>query len=155
MARHGVELLTHPQWLVDDNLGQVALAVEWFLKAQTSATALLMNNDENAMVALSVLEAHGYSVSADFSVVGDDDIPLASFCRPALATVSGPDPEQISLAAFDMLSALIKDPNAQVSRQVFKRTYIPRESVGVARIVADGATHIATHISTHTSGSQP
>jgi DNA-binding LacI/PurR family transcriptional regulator len=53
-------------------------------------TAILAANDRSAVGVLAALADAGAKVPEDISVVGFDDIPLATFLRPALTTVAIP-----------------------------------------------------------------
>jgi LacI family transcriptional regulator len=70
-------------------------------------TAFLCANDRIAFGAYAALADAGLSVPRDASVVGFDDVPMASFVRPTLTTVAVPTYEigqeamRLLLAAFD------------------------------------------------------
>jgi DNA-binding LacI/PurR family transcriptional regulator len=53
-------------------------------------TALVSFNDMSAIGAMRALEDMGLRVPADVSVIGFDDIKLASFCHPRLTTIRQP-----------------------------------------------------------------
>ena len=70
-------------------------------------------------------------VPRDLSVVGFDDIPLASYCAPALTTLAQPIAE-IARAAMDgLLADLEGDPAAAHSR-VFRPRLVVRDSTAPA-----------------------
>lgn len=50
-------------------------------------TAMFIHNDRMAIGAIHCLAEHGYSVPRDLSIVGFDDIPVASLQNPPLTTV--------------------------------------------------------------------
>ena len=58
--------------------------------ASADVTAVLAYNDLMALGVISRLSDHGISTPGDISVVGFDDIPVASMCTPSLTTVSMP-----------------------------------------------------------------
>lgn len=62
-------------------------AVHALTRAGAEFTAVFGANDLTAMGAIAALEEHGRSVPGDVSVVGFDDIHLASYIRPRLTTV--------------------------------------------------------------------
>lgn len=65
-------------------------------------TAILAANDRMAFGAMTALSDRGRSVPHDMSLVGFDDVPLASYLRPALTTVAVPSYE-IGHTALRML----------------------------------------------------
>jgi DNA-binding LacI/PurR family transcriptional regulator len=69
-------------------------------------TALFAGNDTIAVGAIAALREAGLSVPRDVAVVGFDDLPIASYCQPALTTVDTKpivQGEQAALAAFELL----------------------------------------------------
>jgi LacI family transcriptional regulator len=65
-------------------------------------TAVLCANDRMAFGAYAALADAGLSVPGDVSVVGFDDVPMASFVRPTLTTVAVPTYE-LGQAAMRLL----------------------------------------------------
>jgi DNA-binding LacI/PurR family transcriptional regulator len=65
-------------------------AARQLLAIRDRPTAVLAANDRSAMGVLAALADAGVAVPGEMSVMGFDDIPLASFVRPALTTVSVP-----------------------------------------------------------------
>src|SRR5439155_25633930 len=84
--------------------GQQAVAA--MLKGPKRPTAILCSNDWTAIGALHAIDAAGLGVPEDVSVVGFDDIPLASYTRPPLTSVrmSAGD---VGSTAFEALFRLI------------------------------------------------
>lgn len=66
-------------------------------------TGIVAANDRMAFGAMTALSDRGLRVPEDVSLVGFDDVPLASFLRPALTTVAIPSYE-IGRAAMSMLA---------------------------------------------------
>ncbi|MEW5957563.1 MAG: LacI family DNA-binding transcriptional regulator [Chloroflexota bacterium] len=71
-------------------------------------TAIFACNDLMAVGVISAALTLGRQVPADLSVVGFDDIPLASFTNPPLTTVAQPKYEMGRLAATLLLERLLK-----------------------------------------------
>jgi LacI family transcriptional regulator len=84
--------------------GQQAMAA--LLKGSKRPTAVLCSNDWTAIGVLHAVDAAGLRVPEDVSVVGFDDIPLASYTRPPLTSVrmSAGD---VGSTAFEALFRLI------------------------------------------------
>ncbi len=77
-------------------------------------TAVFCFNDLMAIGAMKAIGAAGLAVPADISVAGFDDIEVARFLAPALATVRQPA-QEIGTVAFDLLEQRIASPAAAVS----------------------------------------
>ena len=84
--------------------GQKAMAA--ILRLSRHPTAVVSSNDWTAIGALHAIHAAGLRVPSDISLVGFDDIPLASYTNPSLTTVrmSAAD---VGSTAFDALFKLI------------------------------------------------
>jgi len=96
-------------------------------------TAVFCYNDMTAIGLLRDVRQAGLTVPQDVSIVGFDDIPVASYVCPALTTIAQPKFE-MGQQATEMVLALIK---AQASNDVqaadisIKGQLIVRESSGV------------------------
>ncbi|HEX9365540.1 MAG TPA: substrate-binding domain-containing protein, partial [Vicinamibacterales bacterium] len=84
--------------------GQQAMAA--ILKGAKRPTAVVCSNDWTAIGAMHALDAAGLRVPEDVSVVGFDDIPLASYTRPPLTSVRT-SAGDVGSTAFDALFRLI------------------------------------------------
>jgi LacI family transcriptional regulator len=62
-------------------------------------TALFACNDDMALAAMEVFHEKGIRVPQDISIIGFDDIPLASHIKPALSTVRVPAYEMVTRTA--------------------------------------------------------
>jgi LacI family transcriptional regulator len=103
------------------------------LKLPVRPTALLVINDLLAIGALRAASDLGLRVPADLSVVGYDDIPLASYLSPRLTT-SSKDMVRVGREAVKLLLARIKDPDRPHQRVDIQARFIIRESTGPAPI---------------------
>ena len=77
-------------------------AARSLLETGRRPTAVIAVNDRTAFGAMAALTDCGIRVPGDVSLVGFDDVPLASFMRPALTTVAIPSYE-IGQAAMRIL----------------------------------------------------
>jgi LacI family repressor for deo operon, udp, cdd, tsx, nupC, and nupG len=66
------------------------LAVEQLFMRDTLPSAFMCVNDATAVGVLSGLTARGYDLPHDFSVIGFDDVPQATYVNPALTTIRQP-----------------------------------------------------------------
>lgn len=73
-------------------------------------TALFSYSDIMAIMTIRLLESHGYSIPGDFSVVGFDDLKIASLVNPSLTTIAQPKRELGVHAARILLSLLKNNP---------------------------------------------
>jgi LacI family transcriptional regulator len=98
-------------------------------------TALFACNDMMAIGAISAAVDLGLSVPGDVSVVGFDDVGLASFANPALTTVSQPKYEAGS-EAVGMLMERIANPNMPARRRLLDVELVIRSSSGPVSLTA-------------------
>jgi len=90
-------------------------------------TAIFAGNDTQALGVYSALRARGLSVPDTMSVVGFDDVPVASIITPALTTVRQPLVE-MGRVATTMLLRLIAEEPLDSNRVELTTTLIHRES---------------------------
>lgn len=95
-------------------------------------TALFAINDLSAMGAMRAAIECGYAVPKDLSIVGVDDVPLASFLPVTLSSIRQRY-RKITRAAADLLIARIEgtveDPSTP-TQIIFPTHFVARESVG-------------------------
>jgi LacI family transcriptional regulator len=80
-----------------------------------------------AIGAMQAVHEAGLRVPQDVSVVGFDDIPLSSYTRPRLTTISQPT-HQIGKLAAEMLVERINDVDAPMKHEVLPVSLVVRES---------------------------
>jgi LacI family transcriptional regulator len=90
-------------------------------------TAIFAGSDMQAMGVYSALRAHGLSIPDAISVVGFDDVPVASIVTPALTTVRQPLIE-MGRVATTMLLRMIADEPLDSMRIELTTTLLERES---------------------------
>lgn len=96
-------------------------------------TAIFCVNDRTAFGVRSMLAERGLRVPEDVSVVGFDDIPLASLIQPPLTTVRQPTHELGRLAATFLLER-IAHPDAAHQRSVLPCQLVVRGTSGPAPV---------------------
>jgi LacI family transcriptional regulator len=89
-------------------------AARRLLKLRQRPTAVVAHNDIMAIGAMKAFSEAGLRVPEDVSLVGFDDIALASYVRPPLTTVSNPK-HQMGRAAAELLLRLLSREVAQWS----------------------------------------
>ena len=112
--------------------GQEALGK--LLSRAPGFTAVFAHSDLLALGAIRELRSRDLSVPEDMSVVGYDDIPVASFVDPPLTTVRQPMREVGALAAKLLLDRISGDAAAPVGGRIHLPTMVvERGSVGPPR----------------------
>ena len=83
-------------------------AVKTYLATATAqpVTAFLAGNDLSAIGAIKAIHAAGHQVPKDYSVIGFDDIEIASYFEPTLTTVRNPIAKQAQLAVTELIRLL-------------------------------------------------
>jgi DNA-binding LacI/PurR family transcriptional regulator len=116
--RHNSALIAHAPY---GTAGGAAAAGR--LLESVRPTAVICSSDLMALGAISEARHRGLAVPGDLSVVGFDDIPLASYCTPALSTLAQPIAE-IARAAIDGLLADLE--GSAVGHVAHSRVFRPR-----------------------------
>lgn len=93
-------------------------------------TAVFCWNDMSALGAIQILEQHGLSVPGDVSVVGYDDIPMASLVKPALTTVRQPLQEMGRAAVRSLIGQIEAGGTGSERAHLFSAELVVRDSSG-------------------------
>lgn len=101
------------------------------LTGDTVPTAIFASNDDMAAGVLKAAHEMGLSVPGDLSVVGFDDIPLASQVWPSLTTIRQPIQAMARRATELLLRGLAEQPTDDLERLI-ESTLVIRESTGPA-----------------------
>jgi LacI family transcriptional regulator len=101
------------------------------LQLETRPSAIVASNDVMAFGAMDAAKASALSIGQDVSIVGFDDIFMASQTHPPLTTVRQPM-AAMGEAALDMLVALIQGHTVLTARRELPTELIIRESTGHA-----------------------
>ncbi len=89
--------------------------------------AIFASSDTMAIGAMSALDSFNLKVPEDVSVIGFDDIPLASRMRPRLSTVKH-NMYEIGRGAVKMLVQIMNSPSEQVSSSISGTGLVLRDS---------------------------
>ena len=95
-------------------------------------TGVFACNDMEALGVICAAQQMGCQVPADLSVVGYDDVSLASFTSPPLTTISQPKHE-IGVLAATLLLERLRDPGLKPRRHVLDVSLQSRRSCGPPR----------------------
>lgn len=104
------------------------------LHAAPETTAIFALTDACAVGVLRAAYELGINVPHDLSVLGFDDIPLASHVIPRLTTIAQP-PERIGRAAVDLLLREIKEPREEFQTITIGTQLVVRESTASPNIL--------------------
>ncbi len=116
-------------------------AAEHMFVRDVLPTAFLCVNDATALGVIIALNARGYDLPRQFSVMGFDDISFASFVTPSLTTMKQPR-SKIGEAAMNLLLAVVEGrpletaPGAAAQRThpaQFRRSPCRRRARALAR----------------------
>lgn len=99
--------------------------VPGFLKK--GATAIICGNDLIASGVYAECKRLGYDVPNDVSVIGFDDLPIASILEPPLSTLRQ-ERSELGKFAYDSLNALIN--HIRIGRTMLRPQLVVRESTG-------------------------
>lgn len=107
-------------------------AAKQLMALAEAPTAIFSLTDVTAVGVIHALSELGLSVPDDVSVLGYDNIPIASYMIPQLSTVAQPIIE-MGETAVELLFALLGDPARPTEQAVLKTRLIVRQSTKAAR----------------------
>lgn len=110
--------------------GETALRA--LLRLETPPTAVICSTDHLAIGVLHAAAELGMDVPERLSVVGFDDIPLASYTVPSLTTIHMPVAEMTAIAARLAMDEAEMAPDGGLANFVVTPTLVVRKSTGEA-----------------------
>jgi LacI family transcriptional regulator len=131
LARHKIKIADSLIFRGETTLESGFSRAEELFQRQRRPTAIVAVNDMVAIGAMMALQEHGVSIPEEMSIVGIDDIPLASMVHPTLTTVFQPKEAMGRLAAERLLGRIEKRINS-FSAIALSSQLIVRESTGPA-----------------------
>ncbi len=147
--RHGIEralseagLALRPEWcppsLPSADGGFQAMSALLALAPSERPTAIVVYNDVMALGALQAVRAHRLRVPDDISIVGFDDIAMASHANPPLTTISQPK-YKMGRVAMQILRAMMQGAKTLGDGYtLIESPLIVRESTGPAPVSSGG-----------------
>lgn len=127
LAARGIASGSAPVRLAEPSVEGGRAAVRWLLGLQPRPTAVVTYNDSQAIGAIKGLQAAGLSVPDDVSVIGFDDIALASLIQPALTTIAQPI-AQIGRRGAEMLIRSVRGEVGELGPVVLPCRLVARAS---------------------------
>jgi DNA-binding LacI/PurR family transcriptional regulator len=107
-------------------------ALRTLMRLESPPTAVVCSTDHLAIGVLHAAADLGLDVPGDLSVVGFDDIPMASFTVPPLTTVHMPVNEMTAAAARLAMDESVDDETGPVQNFVVMPSLVVRKSTGEA-----------------------
>jgi LacI family transcriptional regulator len=107
-------------------------AFSQLLALRTRPTAIFAGNDLMAIGGICAANERGVRVPDELSVVGYDDIALASYCNPPLTTIRQPKREIGALTAHTLV-ARIAEGEAPLRRELLQPSLVVRKSTAAPR----------------------
>ncbi|MGF9692267.1 MULTISPECIES: LacI family DNA-binding transcriptional regulator [unclassified Rhizobium] len=112
----------------DGTMESGRLGVEQLFMRDTLPTAFMGVNDATALGVLAGLAARGYDLPREFSVIGFDDVPQATYVKPALTTIRQPR-TAIGRHAMALLLENLSNPPAEKREILIMPDLVVRGSV--------------------------
>ena len=130
IASRGMQLLGALE--CDGGAEAGARRAQVLLSAKRTPTAILCGNDLTAIGAMGMAARMGWSVPKDLSILGCDDIAMASYSQPSLSTVRIPR-DAMGREAFRLLDKMLSAKSRRGNESVVAASFIARASSGEAR----------------------
>ena len=108
---------------------------DYFLSLKNPPTAIMCANDAMAIALIRQAAKHGINVPEDISVIGFDDIAVASQISPALTTLAAPI-DQLTELACNMLISLINGEKLDNMHIALPAKLVIRDSCAVVKDTA-------------------
>jgi LacI family repressor for deo operon, udp, cdd, tsx, nupC, and nupG len=133
MLEHGLpvdeDLIHEGDWSIESGYEMAAK----MLTLGQRPTAIFASNDDMAFGVIKCVKDRGLRVPQDVSVVGFDNISMASILEPSLTTVSQPRYE-IGAKAMELLLQLIKGEQVTQRQYTLQSKLVIRESCGAPNV---------------------
>jgi LacI family transcriptional regulator len=136
LAKLGLRLHDHNWVRCRHEVSEVRVATgRWASEtsAANRATAFVCTNDLTAIGSIRGFLDAGLSVPEDISVVGFDDIPMASFLPRPLTTIAQPVPQIAEAACQTLLDRIHGKLQGPGTHQIFPTSLVIRETTAAPR----------------------
>lgn len=127
LRKNGIELDETLIFRGNYSYGAGRQGAEYFLSMKQMPTTIICANDTMALGAIKKLNQEGFDVPDDISIIGFDDIEVASQIVPALTTIAAPI-DKIAHYAFVALKALIQGQTPEHQHIALPAKLVVRES---------------------------
>ncbi|MEC0229571.1 LacI family DNA-binding transcriptional regulator [Paenibacillus alba] len=132
MQKHGLSV--QAEWITQGNFSEESgyTAARDILQLNPCPTAIFCISDSMAIGAMKAVREHGWQVGVDISIVGFDDIAMASHVHPPLTTIRQNKEEMGTRAAMVLVDLIEKDETPSSAFSI-PTELIVRESTGAAK----------------------
>lgn len=127
LSRSGIPLDSTLVFKGDYSYESGERAGKYFSALPDIPTAIMFANDSMAIGAMKVLQEHGLKIPADISVIGFDDVLVASKVFPTLTTNAAPI-EDMARQAVEILLSEINGSNCDFQHLILEARLIKRAS---------------------------
>jgi DNA-binding LacI/PurR family transcriptional regulator len=127
LSNHGIKLNEKLIFRGDYSFESGVNGADYFFSLNNPPTAIICANDAMAIAVIREAVQRGLSVPGDISIMGFDDISVASHITPALTTLAAPI-EEITELAFNMLINLINGEKTESRHIALPATPVIRGS---------------------------
>ncbi len=127
LSNHGIKLNEKLVFRGDYSFESGSNGANYFLSLKNPPTAIICANDAMAIAMIREATQRGLSVPDDISIMGFDDISVASHITPPLTTVAAPI-EEITELALKMLISLINGEKTENMHIALTATLVVRGS---------------------------
>ncbi len=127
LSDHGLKLNEKLIFRGDYSFESGTKGADYFLSLKDPPTAIMCANDAMAIALIRQAAQHGVSVPDDISVMGFDDIAVASQISPALTTMAAPI-DEITELACSMLISLINGEKLESRHVALPARLVVRDS---------------------------
>ena len=108
LSSHGIKLDEELVFKGDFSFESGLAGADYFLSLKKPPTAIMCANDSMAIAAIGKITQNGLTIPDDISIIGFDDITVASHIHPPLTTISAPI-NKIAQLAVEMLISQIQN----------------------------------------------
>lgn len=127
LSHFGIKLNEKLVFKGDYSFESGAKGADYFLSLKNPPTAIMCANDAMAIALIRQVVQHGLNVPDDISVIGFDDIAVASQISPALTTLAAPIDKMTELAC-NMLISLINGEKSESKHIALPAELVIRDS---------------------------
>ena len=127
LSNHGIKLNEKLVFRGDYSFESGSNGADYFLSLKNPPTAIICANDAMAIAMIREAVQRGLSVPDDLSIMGFDDISVASHITPPLTTLAAPI-EEITELAIKMLVRLINGEKTESKHIALPAKHVIRGS---------------------------
>jgi DNA-binding LacI/PurR family transcriptional regulator len=128
-ALQALDLPQRPDFVVEGDWTASSgfAALHQLMQSDTTPSAIFVQNDQMAAGVLRAAAELNLTVPGQLSLIGIDDIPMASYLSPPLTTLRQ-DFAEIGRLAAQLLIEVVSNPHTQRQHLTLPATLIPRHS---------------------------